>query len=233
MEGRECTHLGARPLAHGSSGVGRSQRRDLHHPRRTGGRAKPHALERQRRACTGMVPRRSVGQLVQRCIWRVSADDRGAGWTGRPARDRAARDELRIHAILVARLAQDPLHGCRPEAVGGGRRNRCGEEIRWRPVHGPPTHDGSGLEPRLPLDRVREAAAQLLPRHSARERRDRREQASDGRSCRRDVARLGCQRQVPLVPCQHRLRAPFAVARHDVVRTAPHECAVRHGAEGW
>ncbi len=56
-------------------------------------------------------------------------------------------------------------------AAQGGHRRR--EEVRWRPLHGAGAHHGPGVEPRLEVDRIRSAPAELLPRAHAPEHRNR------------------------------------------------------------
>ena len=87
------------------------------------------------------------------------------------------------------------------------------------------------VEPGLEVGRVLEPPATRSTTRSSSQRRDRRDEAGDRRSGRRDVAGVGRERQVPLVPRVDRLRPAVAVARHDVVRPHRELRSVPRGAE--
>jgi hypothetical protein len=165
-----------------------------------------------------MVAGRQVHLVLQRQIGRVQADDRSAGRFDAATRDRAAEPDALLHAVLVSRFEEAPLHGHEPQRVGAGRRERAAEKSRQRSLDGATAHAESRVESGFEMGRVLEPAEVDVPRDLRQQRRDRRDETDHGRPCGRDVPRMGCRRQVSMVPRVHRLRPALAVARHDVVR---------------
>ncbi len=72
--------------------------------------------------------------------------------------------------------------------------------VGQRSVDGAAAHAASDLESRLEVGRLRQPFELALPCGFRGQRRDWREEAGDRRARGCDVSRVGCQRQVPLVP---------------------------------
>jgi hypothetical protein len=81
------------------------------------------------------------------------------------ARSTLPEPSVLVHARMVAGLEEAALHRHAPAAVGGGRGDGQGDARGHRHVHGAGTLHEPGVEPGLPLDRVREAPRQPVPRH--------------------------------------------------------------------
>ena len=211
----------------------RGARRDLHDPDRQGRHSQSDAIERVGGEEPGVVAGREVHLVLQRQVGRVQAGARAAGRHHGAARDHAAEADAVLHAVVVARLDEDPVLGHEPQCVGARRRQRPGEDRRPRSVDGAGADAESGVEPRLEVGRVLEPAAVALSRGLRQQRRDRRDEAGDGQPRERRVAGVGREREVPLVPRVDELRPRVAVARHDVVRPVGDVRAVLHdSAEG-
>jgi len=152
-----------RPVADGQARGDGGPRRDLHGARREGRRPQPDALQRFCGAPAGVVARRQVRVVLQRQVGGVHADDRGAGRPDPAARDRPREPDLLLHAVLVTRLEEDPLHRHEAERLGARRGHGQGEGGRPRPVDGAAADAAPLLEPRLEVGGVRQPPAVALP----------------------------------------------------------------------
>ena len=93
-----------------------------------------------------LVTGREVGLVLQRQVGRVQTHHRGAGGPGAAARDRDPQSEALLHAVVVARLEEDPLQRYRSQGLGPRRRQRTGQGRRPRSVDGAATNAQSRLE---------------------------------------------------------------------------------------
>ena len=128
-------------------------------------------------------------------VGRVRAGDRIAGRHHAAARDRDQEREALLHAVVVARLEEDPLHRHRLQRVGGRCRHGPAEADRDGSVGRPAARGATVVEPRLEVGRVRGAAQLAVPRDLRRQRRDRREDAGHRWPRRRDVPGVGRERK--------------------------------------
>ncbi|GMV11550.1 MAG: hypothetical protein AMXMBFR55_32840 [Gemmatimonadota bacterium] len=161
---------------------------------------------------------------------RVQTDDCSTGRDHAPPRDRAPGAVVLLHAGLVARRVEDPVHRRAPAPVGDRHRVRAIDEGRHRSLHAARSVDRPGVEPRFALDRLRPPPAVVLPRHLRPRRAGRDDPAALRRNGRRHVARLGREREVPLLDGLDGLRSAHGVAGHVVVRPSGDARDLRGGA---
>ena len=197
----------------------RSARRDLHDPGREGRRPQPHELERLGRARSGVVARRQVRLVLQRQVGRVQAGDRSRRTALTPPREIALPKPTHYYTPSWSPDSKKLLYTDTNLKVwvldvASGQAKIVGND----PWMVPQRTLNPAWSPGLEVGRVREPSELALSRDLRQQRRDRRDEAGHRRPRRRDVAGVGRERQVSLVPRLDRLRPALAVARHDVVR---------------
>ncbi len=209
-------------LADGQARPPRGARRDPLRSRREGRRAEPDAEPRRRRPRPVVLAGREERRVALGRVGRVRAPPLRTRRDGAGEEDRPGPSAVvLLRAALVARLEEDRPHRQADEPLGRRRREGDEGEGRLRPLRHAPLEPRPGLVCRLALDRLREAAPEPPARRLRPLARGEEVAAGDGRPERRGVAAVRPEREVPLLPRQHRRRPRPGVARHD-----------EHGAAG-
>ena len=219
------------PLAHRRARGVRGARRHLHGSGRQGRLAQPDEVAGRARSKPGVVPRRRAARVALRREGRRPAHDRRPVGPQHAARDSAPRLGLFLGARVVAERKAAARRRQSSESVDRRRRDGQGDEARrGRVQHAGPELPGDVVAG-LAMGRVHEEPRQPHARRLRALARRAAIAATHRRARRRHVAELRRERQVPLLPRQHRLRSAVRLGRDERRRSPVAALGVSRGAQ--